>query len=164
MLVSWLVSFESKLSIEQVFVRKLIKEETGLLYVVQEEGNGQRNWEISLNCRIQTTTFSHICKTLPKFLLNFFNGLNYPVHSGLWTAGSYTSTPNITKSCTSKLILAVETPSIGGLSFMLGKSLGAWFFRNAGLPSPDASRSMFSFLETLGHYLPPKTWKRLNTP
>jgi hypothetical protein len=43
MLVSWLVSFESKLSIEQVFVRKLIKEETGLLYVVQEEGNGQRN-------------------------------------------------------------------------------------------------------------------------
>jgi hypothetical protein len=30
MLVSWLVSFQSKLSIEQVFFRKLIKEETGL--------------------------------------------------------------------------------------------------------------------------------------
>jgi hypothetical protein len=42
MLVSWLVSFESKLSVvEQVFLRKLIKEETGLLYVVQEEGNGK---------------------------------------------------------------------------------------------------------------------------
>ncbi len=48
------------------------------------------NWEISLNCRIQPTTFSHISKTLPKFLLNFFNWLNYHLRSGLWTAGSYT--------------------------------------------------------------------------
>lgn len=66
----------------------------------------QSNWEISLHCRIQPTTFSHISKTLPKFLLIFFNGLDYPLHSGLWTAGSYTRIPNFTKTCTSKLILA----------------------------------------------------------
>jgi hypothetical protein len=122
------------------------------------------NWEISLNCRIQPTTFSHSSKTLPKFLLNFFNGLNYHLRSGLWTAVSYTRSPNVTKTCTSKSILVIDTPSIGGLSSMLDKSLGAWFFWNAGPPSLDASRSTFSFLETVGHYLPPKTWKTLNTP
>jgi hypothetical protein len=40
---------------------------------------------------------------------------------------------------------------------MLDKSVGAWFFRDAGPLLLDTSRSTFSFLETLGHYLPPKT-------